>query len=116
MRNACGPRSRRYNPQHVDLIQVITSDTERVRDGAYGEGLLSQFKKNNLPRIAVSVDMLDTGVDMPEVVNLVFMKPVTSRIMLWQMIGRGTRSNEACKYPKVPAQTGWAHWYFWICR
>lgn len=41
--------------------------------------------------IAISVDMLDTGVDVPEVVNLVFAKPVFSRVKFWQMIGRGTR-------------------------
>jgi type I restriction enzyme R subunit len=85
-------------PQHVGLIQVITSTTERVRDGSYGDGLITKFKKNNLPRIAISVDMLDTGIDVPEVVNLVFMKPVQSRIKLWQMIGRGTRNHQACKY------------------
>ena len=80
------------------MIQVITSSTERVRDGSYGAGLITKFKQNDLPRIAVSVDMLDTGIDVPEVVNLVFMKPVQSRIKLWQMIGRGTRNQEACKY------------------
>ena len=85
-------------PQHVGVVQVITSTTERVRDGSYGDGLISKFKKNNLPRIAISVDMLDTGIDVPEVVNLVFMKPVQSRIKLWQMIGRGTRNQQACKY------------------
>jgi len=85
-------------PQHVGLVQIITSSTERVRDGSYGDGLITKFKKNNLPRIAISVDMLDTGIDVPEVVNLVFMKPVQSRIKLWQMIGRGTRNQEACKY------------------
>lgn len=85
-------------PQHVSLAQVITSTTERVRDGSYGDGLITKFKKNNLPRIAISVDMLDTGIDAPEVVNLVFMKPVQSRIKLWQMIGRGTRNHQACKY------------------
>ena len=42
--------------------------------------------------------MLDTGIDIPEVVNLVFMKPVQSRIKLWQMIGRGTRNQETCRY------------------
>ena len=82
----------------MGLAQVITSTTERVRDGSYGDGLITKFKKNNLPRIAISVDMLDTGIDVPEVVNLVFMKPVQSRIKLWQMIGRGTRNQEACKY------------------
>jgi type I restriction enzyme R subunit len=85
-------------PQYVGLAQVITSTTERVRDGSYGDGLISKFKKNDLPRIAISVDMLDTGIDIPEVVNLVFMKPVQSRIKLWQMIGRGTRSQAACRF------------------
>ncbi|WP_268921589.1 helicase-related protein, partial [Sansalvadorimonas verongulae] len=41
--------------------------------------------------IAISVDMLDTGIDVPEVVNLVFAKPVKSKVKFWQMIGRGTR-------------------------
>ncbi|HXG88452.1 MAG TPA: DEAD/DEAH box helicase family protein [Vicinamibacterales bacterium] len=85
-------------PQHVGLVQVVTSTTERVRDGSYGDGLITKFKKNNLPRIAISVDMLDTGIDVPEAVNLVFMKPVQSRIKLWQMIGRGTRNNQACRF------------------
>lgn len=85
-------------PQHVGVAQVITSTTERVRDGSYGDGLITKFKKNNLPRIAISVDMLDTGIDVPEAVNLVFMKPVQSRIKLWQMIGRGTRNQQACKF------------------
>jgi type I restriction enzyme, R subunit len=85
-------------PQFVGLIQVITSTTERVRDGSYGDGLINKFKKNDLPWIAISVDMLDTGIDVPEVVNLIFMKPVQSRIKLWQMIGRGTRNHETCRY------------------
>lgn len=87
-------------PQHVGLLQVIHYGMERVHDEG---GLIDQFKKENKPRIAVSVDMLDTGVDVPEVVNLVFMKPVQSRIKLWQMIGRGTRNQEACKfYDRLP--------------
>ncbi len=85
-------------PQFVDLVQVITHDTERVRDGSYGDGLITKFKKYDKPRIAISVDMLDTGIDVPEVVNLVFMKPVQSQIKLWQMIGRGTRNDETCEY------------------
>lgn len=85
-------------PQHVGLLQVIYHNVERVHDGPYGDGLISKFKKQDKPRFAVSVDMLDTGVDIPEAVNLVFMKPVQSRIKLWQMIGRGTRNQEACKY------------------
>ena len=85
-------------PQFPDLVRVMTHDTERVRNGSWGEGLITKFKKRDMPRIAISVDMLDTGIDVPEIVNLVFMKPVRSRIKLEQMIGRGTRSNEACKY------------------
>lgn len=85
-------------PQYAGLVEVITSDTERVRDGSWGDGLITQFKKNDFPRIAISVDMLDTGIDVPELVNLAFMKPVQSRIKLWQMIGRGTRSDEACRF------------------
>ncbi len=79
-------------PEHKgSLARVIDSKTERARD------LLDQFKKQDLPRIAISVDMLDTGVDMPEVVNLAFMKPVGSYIKFWQMIGRGTRNHETCR-------------------
>jgi type I restriction enzyme R subunit len=90
-------------PQHVGLLQVIVHGIERVHDGPYGDGLITKFKKQDKPRIAVSVDMLDTGVDIPEVVNLVFMKPVQSRIKLWQMIGRGTRNQEACRhYDRLP--------------
>lgn len=85
-------------PQHAGMCQVITSTVEHVRDGDYGDGLITQFKKEEFPRIAISVDMLDTGIDVPEVVNLIFMKPVVSPIKLWQMIGRGTRNHEACKF------------------
>lgn len=103
-------------PHYVDMIQVMVSGTERVHNGSYGDGLISKFKKLDLPRIAVSVDMLDTGVDVPEVVNLVFMKPVRSRIKLWQMIGRGTRPNEACHFPdRLPEgkKTGFLVIDFW---
>ena len=58
----------------------------------YSSDLIDKFSaKDKLPQIAVSVDMLDTGIDIPEVVNLVFFKPVHSKIKFWQMIGRGTR-------------------------
>lgn len=58
----------------------------------YAATILDQFKiAEKSPHIAVSVDMLDTGVDVPEVVNLVFFKLVRSRTKFWQMIGRGTR-------------------------
>jgi type I restriction enzyme R subunit len=80
-------------PQHPGLAQVITYKSE------YKGRLIEQFKKENLPRIAISVDMLETGVNVPEVVNLVFMRPVHSQIKLEQMIGRGTRSHDTCRYP-----------------
>ena len=51
-----------------------------------------------MPRIVISVDLLDTGIDVPEGVNWVFVKPVHSLIKMQQMIGRGTRSHEACRY------------------
>src|SRR5205085_11853367 len=54
--------------------------------------LIDQFKNpENELTIAISVDMLDTGIDVPELVNLVFAKPVKSYVKFWQMIGRGTR-------------------------
>ena len=58
----------------------------------YPQSLIDDFsRKDKAPHIAISVDMLDTGIDVPEVANLVFFKPVYSRIKFWQMIGRGTR-------------------------
>jgi type I restriction enzyme R subunit len=58
----------------------------------YAQSLIDDFSiKENAPHIAISVDMLDTGIDIPEVANLVFFKPVYSKIKFWQMIGRGTR-------------------------
>ena len=59
---------------------------------------MDAFKKKDEPRIAISVDMLDTGIDVPEAVNLVFMKPVQSPIKLQQMIGRGPRVQAACRH------------------
>lgn len=58
----------------------------------YVDTVIDDFStKDNEPHIAVSVDMLDTGVDIPEVVNLVFFKKIRSKSKFWQMIGRGTR-------------------------
>lgn len=58
----------------------------------YAQSLIDDFsEKDKAPHIAVSVDMLDTGIDVPEVVNLVFFKIVRSRTKFWQMVGRGTR-------------------------
>jgi type I restriction enzyme, R subunit len=78
-------------PQFPNLTKVITHKSE------YRGTLVDAFKKKDEPRIAISVDMLDTGIDVPEVVNLVFMKPVQSPIKLQQMIGRGTRVQAACR-------------------
>lgn len=58
----------------------------------YAQSLIDDFSdKSKLPQIAISVDMLDTGIDVPEILNLVFFKKVLSRAKFWQMIGRGTR-------------------------
>ena len=58
----------------------------------YAQSLIDDFSEaDKAPHIAISVDMLDTGIDVPEVVNLVFFKIVRSKTKFWQMIGRGTR-------------------------
>ncbi|MYF45462.1 MAG: DEAD/DEAH box helicase [Rhodobacteraceae bacterium] len=58
----------------------------------YGQSLIDDFSnKDKAPHIAISVDMLDTGIDVPEVVNLVYFKLVRSKTKFWQMLGRGTR-------------------------
>ena len=58
----------------------------------YAQSLIDSFgQREKAPHIAVSVDMLDTGIDVPEVLNLVFFKAVRSKTKFWQMIGRGTR-------------------------
>ena len=63
-----------------------------VCDDSYAETLIADFKNPDKdPVIAVSVDMMDTGIDVPECVNLVFFKKVRSKTKFWQMIGRGTR-------------------------
>lgn len=82
-------------PQHKgELAKVLVSDDPRV----YGKGgLLDQFTNSDMPRVAISVDMLDTGIDVREIVNLVFAKPVYSYTKFWQMIGRGTRLLETNK-------------------
>jgi type I restriction enzyme R subunit len=81
----------RFNAAYPNLAghfaRVITHQT-----GAYAQTLIDDFsKKTKAPHIAVSVDMLDTGIDVPEIVNLVFFKQVRSKTKFWQMMGRGTR-------------------------
>jgi type I restriction enzyme R subunit len=72
-----------------NFCRVIHSKFERADE------LIDNFKSSEKPEqeitIAVSVDMLDTGIDVPECVNLVFAKPIKSKVKFWQMVGRGTR-------------------------
>ncbi|MFZ2906110.1 MAG: DEAD/DEAH box helicase family protein [Cyclobacteriaceae bacterium] len=83
-----------YPEYKGELAKVLVSEDPRV----YGKGgLLDQFTNNDMPRVAISVDMLDTGIDVRELVNLVFAKPVYSYTKFWQMIGRGTRLLEKDK-------------------
>ena len=68
------------------FARIITFKTE------YAQSLIDDFSiKDKAPHIAISVDMLDTGIDVPEIVNLVFFKLVRSKTKFWQMLGRGTR-------------------------
>lgn len=68
------------------FARVVTYKTE------YAQSLINDFAiKDKQPHIAISVDMLDTGIDVPEVVNLVFFKAIRSKTKFWQMLGRGTR-------------------------
>ncbi len=57
----------------------------------YAQSAIDEFTDKAFPRIAISVDMLDTGIDIPSALNLVFFKKVMSKAKFWQMIGRGTR-------------------------
>jgi type I restriction enzyme R subunit len=80
----------RFNANYPEykgaFARIITFKT------VYAQSLIDEFSiKERNPHIAISVDMLDTGVDVPEVVNLVFFKLVRSKTKFWQMIGRGTR-------------------------
>ena len=90
-----------YNHKHAqmivdcfhDLYPEYSANTCQLVDYSvnYGDDLVIKFEEDPEFRIAVSVDMLDTGVDIPEVLNLVFFKKVRSKIKFVQMIGRGTR-------------------------
>ena len=80
-------RFNHHYPQHKGHFARIIDHYAK-----YPQSLLDDFsQKNMVPHIAISVDMLDTGIDIPEVTNLVFFKPVYSKVKFWQMIGRGTR-------------------------
>ncbi len=76
-------------PEYVGkFLRVIDNYESKAQDLL--EIFVDEYEEND-PQIAVSVDMMDTGVDAPRVVNLVFFKPVKSSTKFWQMIGRGTR-------------------------
>lgn len=90
-----------YNHKHAALIEKVFKETYPQYGDNYCQLIdnqvnmanqrIEKFGTNDDFRIAVSVDMLDTGIDVPEVLNLVFFKPVKSKIKFVQMIGRGTR-------------------------
>lgn len=71
--------------QRQGMAEIIDSHMERA------DATLDDFKYRSMPRVAISVDMLDTGIDVPPIRNLVFAKPIFSKVKFWQMIGRGTR-------------------------
>lgn len=80
----------RFNAQYPEyaghFARIITT---RV---AYAQSLIDDFTTTDkAPHVAISVDMLDTGIDVPDIVNLVFFKMVRSKSKFWQMLGRGTR-------------------------
>jgi type I restriction enzyme R subunit len=90
------------------FARVITFKTE------YAQSLIDNFSsKEKAPHIAISVDMLDTGIDVPEVVNLVFFKLVRSKTKFWQMVGRGTR---LCKDLFGPGQDKQFFYIFDYCQ
>ena len=94
-----------FNSQHADqivrrfnaLYPELGPDFCRQIDYSvkYAQSLIDSFEqRDSLPQIAVSVDMLDTGIDVPDILNLVFFKRIRSYIKFMQMVGRGTRLSE----------------------
>jgi len=94
-----------YNHNHAVLIvdrfkllyPILGDDFCQLIDNTvnYAQSLIDTFEvRGKMPQIAVSVDMLDTGIDVPDILNLVFFKQVRSKIKFLQMIGRGTRLSE----------------------
>ncbi|MBU5268603.1 DEAD/DEAH box helicase family protein [Clostridium cochlearium] len=89
------------NKKHANLLDSLFNEMYPQYKGKMAaviysgikdkERLIEDFKEEEFPRIAISVDLLDTGIDVPEIVNLVFAKPIYSKVKFWQMIGRGTR-------------------------
>lgn len=94
-----------YNHRHAEMIVERFNTLYPEYGGGfcvlidnyvtYAHDLIDKFEMRDTdPQIAVSVDMLDTGIDVPDILNLVFFKPVKSKIKYLQMIGRGTRLSE----------------------
>ena len=89
------------NHNHAEkILEIFGKEYPHLRGYAkvidnyttYAQSAIDEFSDpKKMPQIAVSVDMLDTGIDVPEVLNLVFFKKVMSKAKFWQMIGRGTR-------------------------
>jgi type I restriction enzyme R subunit len=83
-----------FSPQLSRNVQVITTDIYRYEDE------IKRFIHDSEPRIALSVYLFDTGINVPETCNLVFTVPIYSSVRIWQMIGRATRNQGACKHPE----------------
>lgn len=89
------------NHEHAEkILEIFNKEYPHLKDYAkvidnkikYAQSAIDEFSDpKKLPQIAISVDMLDTGIDIPEILNLVFFKKVMSKAKFWQMIGRGTR-------------------------
>ena len=89
------------NHAHAEkILQIFNKEYPHLPDYAkvidnhikFAQSAIDEFSDaKKMPQIAISVDMLDTGIDIPEIVNLVFFKKVMSKAKFWQMIGRGTR-------------------------
>jgi type I restriction enzyme R subunit len=81
------PASNKEYPDYpADFCRVIDNYTN------YAQSLIDNFSsQDKMPQIVISVDMMDTGIDVPEILNLVFFKKVLGKAKFWQMIGRGTR-------------------------
>lgn len=74
-----------YGPMKDETVQRLTGDVDKI------EKLILSFRNDPLPKVAVTVDLLTTGVDIPKITNIVFMRRMNSRILYEQMLGRATR-------------------------
>jgi type I restriction enzyme R subunit len=102
------------NTDHADLVVDVLKDAFQAQYGSVEDdavikitgnadkplGLIRRFKNERLPNVAVTVDLLTTGIDVPEICNLVFLRQVNSRILFDQMLGRATRQCDFDGDPK----------------